>query len=271
VTLSKEHVPVSAVIPCYRCSDTVRRAVASVAAQTALPSEVILVDDCSADATVETLRQIASEYPAGWIKVRELTVNTGAGPARNLGWEMATQPYVAFLDADDAWHSRKLEIQYGWMRDHLEAQLTGHHTAWIRDGANPSAEPGSAKIVSIGRHRLLLGNCFSLRSVMVRREFPIRFDRAKRYMEDHWWVLQAAFSGYGIYRIELPLAFMFKAPYGVGGLSSRQWEMEKSELDNYWRLRRAGKLGSPAAVALSIYSLLKYARRVTVTGFARRR
>ena len=268
--LPDKRLPVSAVIPCYRCSDTIRRAVGSIAAQTAPPREVMLVDDCSGDATPDTLRQIASEYPPGWIKLLELTANGGAGHARNAGWEAATQPYVAFLDADDAWHAKKLEIQYGWMQVHPEAQLTGHPTTWVRDGEIPTAEFGSARIVHIRPRQLLLGNCFSMRSVMVRREFPIRFHREKRYMEDYWWVLQAAFSGYDIYRIELPLACIFKAPYGAGGLSGRQWEMEKSELDNYWGLNRAGKLGLLPALALTIYSLLKYAKRVAVVACQRR-
>jgi len=269
-TLPEERVPVSAVIPCYRCGDTIPRAVRSIAAQTAPPREIILVDDCSADATPETLREVASEYPPGWVKVLELTANAGAGQARNAGWEAATQPYVAFLDADDTWHARKLEIQYGWMQVHPEAQLTGHPTTWVRDGKIPTAKPDSARITRIDSRRLLLGNCFSLRSVMVRREFPIRFHREKRYMEDYWWVLQAAFSGYDIYRIEFPLAYMFKAPYGVGGLSGRQWEMEKSELDNYWGLKREGKLGLLPALALTIYSLLKFAKRVAVAACLRR-
>lgn len=262
-------MPVSAVIPCYRCSATIGRAVRSIAAQTTPPREIILVDDCSADATPETLCQIVSEYPPGWIKVLDLDANVGAGQARNAGWEAATQPYVAFLDADDAWHARKLEIQHGWMQIHPEAQLTGHPTAWVRDGEIPTNEPGSVKIVHIARGRLLLGNCFSSRSVMVKREFPIRFHPEKRYMEDYWWMLQVAFSGYDIYRIELPLACMFKAPYGAGGLSSRQWEMEKSELDNYWDLRRAGKLGLLPTLALTVYSFLKYVKRVAVAACLR--
>jgi len=269
-TLPEESVPVSAVIPCYRCSDTIRRAVESIAVQTAPPREIILVDDCSADATPDILRRIASEYPPGWIKILELTANGGAGQARNTGWEAATQPYVAFLDADDAWHAKKLEIQYGWMQTHPEVKLTGHLTTWVRDGGIPTTDPGPATIARIGLRQLLLGNCFSLRSVMVRREFPIRLHREKRYMEDYWWVLQVAFSGHDIYRIELSLACIFKAPYGAGGLSGKQWEMEKSELDNYWGLNREGKLGLLPAVALTIYSLLKYAKRVATTACLRR-
>jgi len=267
--LHAKRVPVSAVIACYQCGDTIRRAVGSIAQQTALPCEVILVDDCSEDATLQTLRQIVSEYPPGWVKILELSVNGGAGQARNAGWDAATQPYVAFLDADDAWLAKKLEIQYGWMQGHTEVQLTGHRTSWARDGKVPTTTPGLARVAVIRRGRLLLGNCFSLRSVMVKREFPIRFHSKKRYMEDYWWILQAAFSGHDIYRIELPLACIFKAPYGAGGLSGRQWEMEKSELDNYWGLKKDGKLGLAMVSALTIFSLLKFAKRVAVATWRR--
>jgi len=266
-SLPEGRTPVSAVIPCYRCGDTIRRAVRSIAAQTTPPREIILVDDCSADATPEILREIASGYPQDWIQILELGANVGAGQARNAGWDAASQPYVAFLDADDAWHAKKLEIQYGWMQAHPDAQLTGHRTLWVRDGEIPTAEPEPAAVVRIQPHRLLLGNCFSLRSVMVARKFPIRFHRTKRHMEDYWWVLQAAFSGFDVYRIELPLACIFKAPYGAGGLSGRQWQMEKSELDNYWDLRRAGRLGLLTVIALTAYSLLKYVKRLAVTAF----
>lgn len=58
------HVPVSVVIPCYNCADTIRRAVASVVAQISLPSEVIIVDDGSSDGgnTREILSEIERKY-----------------------------------------------------------------------------------------------------------------------------------------------------------------------------------------------------------------
>src|SRR5262245_4665161 len=136
-TMSNERVPVSAVIPCYRCRGTIHRALDSVAAQTALPREVILVDDCSADGTAEAIGRIASEYPDGWVRVLTLPVNGGPGRARNAGWDAAAQPYVAFLDADDSWHRSKLEIQYGWMRANPHVVLTGHPSARASDAAPP--------------------------------------------------------------------------------------------------------------------------------------
>jgi glycosyltransferase involved in cell wall biosynthesis len=269
IAVSKEYVPVSAVIPCYRCGRTIQRALESVAAQTALPREAILVDDCSADGTAEALRRIAAGYPAGWVKVLSLQLNGGPGYARNAGWDAATQPYVAFLDADDAWHRSKLEIQYGWMRAHPDVVLTGHPSVQVNHGEPSAPPPGEVHSSRVGRLQQLLSNCFSSRSIMFRRDLRIRFHPTKRYMEDHWWLLQIVFARLEIVRLDPPLAFTFKADYGESGLSARLWEMEKSELDNYWGLRRAGRLGLLSVLALTLYSLLKYARRCIVSTFAR--
>lgn len=263
--VSREHAPVSAVIPCYRCGATVRRALESVAAQTVLPSEVILVDDCSADGTANLLAQIAEEYPDGWVKVISLPANGGPGLARNRGWDAAAQPYVAFLDADDGWHERKIEIQYGWMKANPRAILTGHPSARLRSGEGPL----DVKAERVERLPLLLSNCFSSRSIMFRRELAVRFDPSRRYMEDHWWLLQIVFSGQEIVKLSPTLAFTFKEDFGEGGLSARLWDMEKGELDNYWGLRSTGKLGLLSVALLSLWSLLKYARRCIVSALPR--
>lgn len=261
-------VQVSAVVPCFRCGATIRRAVASIAAQTAPPREVILVDDASGDGTAERLREIAAEHPAGWIRVVALAANVGPGGARNAGWDAAREPYVAFLDADDAWHERKLEIQHAWMHDHPGAVLSGHPSARLDGGGAPRSLPGSAAAAPVARGRLLLSNCFSTRSVMVRRELAVRFPPV-RYMEDYAWLLDVAFSGHEIYRIEMPLAYTFKADYGASGLSARLWDMEKGELRAYWALKRKGRVGTMLASCLALYSLLKFARRVAIAAARR--
>lgn len=123
------HVPVSVVVPCYCCEGTIERAVDSVMKQTALPAEVLLVDDASPDQgrTLNKLRQLQGRFrDKTHIEVIALKNNGGPSVARNAGWEAATQPYIAFLDADDAWHPQKLEIQYEWMKEYSEVVLTGH-------------------------------------------------------------------------------------------------------------------------------------------------
>src|SRR5438309_8195778 len=109
--------PVSVIIPCYRCAATIERAMLSVAEQSVRPAEAILIDDASGDNTFAVMEKIRNKY-GDWIRIVALPMNQGAAAARNAGWHAATQPYIAFLDADDAWHPRKIEIQYGYMQQH---------------------------------------------------------------------------------------------------------------------------------------------------------
>ena len=109
-----EKVSVSVIIPCYQCTSTIQRAVDSVAQQSLLPREVILVDDASDDETLEMLYSIQKSYGSNWVKVLSLKTNGGPSLARNAAWELVDSSYVAFLDADDSWHPQKIEIQFSW-------------------------------------------------------------------------------------------------------------------------------------------------------------
>jgi glycosyltransferase involved in cell wall biosynthesis len=90
----------------------VRRALQSVAAQTVAPREVIVVDDCSTDAT----GAVAGELGA---RVVRHEVNRGEGAARNTGLEHATQPWVALLDSDDEWLPEHLRTLWSLRGDHV--------------------------------------------------------------------------------------------------------------------------------------------------------
>jgi glycosyltransferase involved in cell wall biosynthesis len=259
-------VPVSVVVPCFRCSSTVQRAVRSVAAQTRLPFELILVDDGSGDDTVLLLRKLAALYPPGWIKIELLDRNVGAAGARNAGWARATQPYVAFLDADDAWHPEKIQLQYEYMSTHLEVALSGHGHRILKQNILPdwAAELGTARQVS--KWQLLLSNQFVTPSVMVRRDVKSRFVESQRHMEDHMLWLEIIFSGGRVMSIDAELAAIYKNPFGVKGLSSQIWMMERAELENYRRLRGAGFITVSEVAILSVYSTLKFIRRLAIYG-----
>ncbi|MBC7511115.1 MAG: glycosyltransferase family 2 protein, partial [Ferruginibacter sp.] len=131
----EKHAPVSVVIPCYRCTSTIRRAILSIAGQTRRPAEIILVDDASPDETLRVLYEIEREY-SGWIKVISSKMNLGPAAARNIGWNLASQPFIAFLDSDDAWHPKKIEIQYYYMHKHPRISLSGHSSRLLRNEDN---------------------------------------------------------------------------------------------------------------------------------------
>jgi glycosyltransferase involved in cell wall biosynthesis len=261
-----EQASVSVIIPCYRCSDTIERAVVSIAAQTLLPVEVILVDDCSGDETLDVLKGLQRDYPEGWLKVLPQPVNNGPGSARNAGWEVATQPYIAFLDSDDAWHPQKIEIQYLWMRLHPEVALTGHACRHIKgsdeSNANQIYETSQAKFKLVSKARLLVSNQFSTPSVMLRRELSQRFLHGKRYGEDYLLWCEICCSGMTCYLSELPLAYLFKSRYGAGGLSGELRRMEEGEIDAYQCLHAKQYYGFGTFVFVAGLSWMKYFRRL---------
>lgn len=259
--------PVSVVIPCWRCSKTIERAVASVAAQTLLPAEVLLIDDASGDTTLDTLHRVAAAYSQGWVKVLSLSQNAGPGGARNLGWEEARQPWLGFLDADDAWHPSKLEHQLRWLEGYPDAALCGHGTAVAAHDKGHLQLPAQTKGWRVTFLHMLVSNRFPTRSVLLRRSLPYRFG-SREVTEDYLLWLEVMLGGHACYRIESPLAMSFREENSPGGYSGQLWCHEKRELRAWLALRRQGSISSLTASAAFAWSIIKYLRRCVKTWLA---
>lgn len=104
---------VSVIMPVYNAEATMRRSIDSVLAQTFSALELVLIDDGSRDGSAA----IVAEYAACDARVRPLRqANAGVAAARNAGIAAAHGSHVAFLDSDDWWAPRKLELQLAEMR-----------------------------------------------------------------------------------------------------------------------------------------------------------
>jgi glycosyltransferase involved in cell wall biosynthesis len=262
-------IPVSVIIPCYRCSHSVGQALDSVTAQTARPAEVILIDDASDDETAQTLQTLRKSTGSDWIRIVRLEQRNGPGAARNAGWELASQSYLAFLDADDTWHPRKLEIQYGWMARHPEVALTGHPCVWLREGGKPPVIDAVPEVSLVDRWRMLRSNPFQTPSVMVRRDVPLRFPADMFAAEDYLLWCRLVLAGLPARRLETALAYLHKPAFGAGGLSGRLWTMEAGELEVYKRLQRERLIPMTLRVLLAAWSLVRYFRRLLVSAWRR--
>jgi glycosyltransferase involved in cell wall biosynthesis len=112
---------VSVTIPVRNGERFIRQALDSVLAQSYRPIEVIVVDDGSADATSEIVRQYGSA-------VRYLYQDHMGLPAgRNRGIAAANGEILAFLAHDDLYTPEKLEIQVGYLVAHPDIQYTVSH------------------------------------------------------------------------------------------------------------------------------------------------
>lgn len=254
---------VSVVIPCYRCAPTVARAVASVAAQTTSVLELILVDDGNTDDTVWVLDSLRGQYPEGWLKLITLSENGGAASARNAGWSAAQGEYIAFLDADDSWHPRKIELQYQFMQSQPDVAVSGHgHKQEVQ--VSPPPDVDIPVFYDLSRTYVLLKNPFITPSFMVRRDIALRFLAGRRHMEDHLFLMQVSDAGLRIAKTRTPLALIYKNIFGEAGLSADLWVMQRGELANYRFLYQQGRIGPATFLFFRGYSWLKFCRRLLI-------
>lgn len=253
--------PVSVVIPCFRCGKTIAETIASVWAQTLRPAEILLVDDCSEDGTVEALRRLAAEYPPDWIKVFALPANGGPSKARNVGWEHASQEYIAFLDADDTWAPAKLELQMPGLISDPHLALIAHRME-VRDRAlaPPTSRP-PVRTEIVNRRRLLFGNPFPTASVVLRRDLPFRFNERFRRVEDFLLWAQIAHSGYRCAKVNQVLAAWHKPTYGAGGLSEDLAAMHKAGREVGRELLSQGLVSRPEHYLGRTIGILRRSRR----------
>jgi len=107
---------ISAIIPSHNCAAFVGEAIRSVLSQSRQVHELIVIDDGSTDDTASVVRRFGEAL----IYIR--TDNQGVAAARNAGLTRATGDCVAFLDADDAWYPRKLELQTRVLEAHPPVQ-----------------------------------------------------------------------------------------------------------------------------------------------------
>lgn len=107
---------VSVVLPTYGRPALVRKAVASVGAQTYPNVELLVVDDCSPTPVEQALEEL-SLGPSITVRVLRHGENRGGNAARNTGIRVAAGEYVAFLDDDDRWHPEKFDRQVRAFRE----------------------------------------------------------------------------------------------------------------------------------------------------------
>jgi glycosyltransferase involved in cell wall biosynthesis len=113
-------------------------AIESAVGQTVSPREIILVDDGSSDATVAVARSFGDQ-----VRVIEQEA-LGLGTARNTAFAAATGEFAGYLDADDLWGPRRLEVQLAAFERDPSLALVFGHIRRFRDGSADLSDPVAA-------------------------------------------------------------------------------------------------------------------------------
>lgn len=101
---------ISVIIPVYNASEFLEKSVAS-----ALPfeevKEILLIEDCSTDNSLEICMKLTCQYPKVKLFQHADKGNHGAAATRNLGIEMSSCSFIAFLDADDYYLPNRFDVE----------------------------------------------------------------------------------------------------------------------------------------------------------------
>ncbi|MFD2628873.1 glycosyltransferase family 2 protein [Oceanobacillus kapialis] len=128
--MDKQTPLISVITPSYNAERFIRETIQSVQQQTYTNWEMVIVDDCSQDNTVEIVTEISKTDDR--IKLFVLEENSGSAIARNTAMDLAKGKYIAFLDSDDLWMPEKLEHQVAFMQE-KDIAFSFTKYVWMRE------------------------------------------------------------------------------------------------------------------------------------------
>ena len=133
---------VSTIIPVYNRPQMLRESVQSVLDQTYRPIEIIIVDDGSSDETPVVARGLVDAHP-DIIRFHQKE-NSGAGPTREAGRQLARGEFIQYLDSDDLLRPRKFELQVQALRERPDCDISYGYICVHKHGMPPSTQPFKA-------------------------------------------------------------------------------------------------------------------------------
>lgn len=190
---------VSVVMPSYNHARFIASAIESVLNQTFSDFELIVVDDGSADNSVEIIR--AFEDPR--IRTVFFEKNKGAAAATNHAISLSRGRYIALCNSDDRWMKNKLDVQLSILKKQPNLAATFSDVIWIDDQGTALVKSRLSFSTKIFRrknrsrhewlHDLLLnGNCLCHPSVLIKRDSLNRMgpydDRFRQLPDFKKWI-----------------------------------------------------------------------------------
>lgn len=219
---------VSIIIPCYNSELFIAEAVESILNQDYRNFELIIIDDCSTDNSVQIINKYAESDNR--IRLIKLEQNKGVANARNIGFENVKGDLISSLDSDDIWLPGKLSFQVEYMKsNNCDIFTCGFYKMDI-----------NSKILShiklpkyVTYSSLLYSNCLSNSTVIMKKDIK-QFRYKKIGHEDYVFWLEVLKAGYTVHTDSKPVSCYRIRQDSVSGnklkASKFQWNIYRNYL-----------------------------------------
>jgi glycosyltransferase involved in cell wall biosynthesis len=173
---------VSVVLPVYNVAPFIKKTIESVLRQTFQDFELIVLDDCSTDNTVEQVRAIDDPR----LKLIRNPKNMGRAGTDNAALAHVRGEYIAKMDGDDICHPERFARQVRYLDEHPEVNIVG---GWMQNfGASTylnryPAQPADAQVLTL--FTLPTGNPSAMLRASLFTEQGMRYDATLRQTEDY--------------------------------------------------------------------------------------
>jgi succinoglycan biosynthesis protein ExoO len=242
------NVQVSVIIPAYNTEKYIAKAINSALFQTLTNIEVIVVDDCSTDNTMQVVQAIKDPR----LKLISNSQNLGAGEARNRAIAVAQGKWVAVLDSDDWYAPQRLEVLVE-LAEQKQVDFIADDSYLIEDGASTPwstiVQASGTRINSIrqftasefiltdieGRSGLHLG----FTKPLFKREFLVQHQikyQNIRVTQDFWFDIQCFLHGAKFCLVPEPYYF-YRARPGSLIFTDKIGRMQEEceAIDRFWQ------------------------------------
>jgi len=193
--MSSEFSPLISIVVCtYNGEKHLKEQLDSLVNQTYRNLEIIVVDDCSNDSTIQIIREYESNF--SFVKLYENGSNLGYVKNFEKGILLCKGEFILLSDQDDIWDLNKVSCMYEYIGDNL---LLYHDSEFIEeDGARMNKKMSERMNFYHGSNGLpfTLYNCVSGHTMMFKRDLiklALPFDT--RFFHDWWLVYVAASKG----------------------------------------------------------------------------
>jgi Glycosyltransferases involved in cell wall biogenesis len=218
---------ISVIIPTFNRASIIERAIHSVLKQTHKNIEIIIVDDCSTDGTQSILNKFKNNNFFYFLHEK----NKGPAAARNTGIFNSSGEYIAFLDSDNEWLPKKLEIQIRSFQKAKDIGLVYCDTIVLKNHQIVSIIPSPAIKNIEGNifNSLLIENFIDTSSVLIKKEcfqnigyFDEKFD----CLEDYDLFLRIC----KCYNVKHVKDFLVKYHFSENGVNGKPIEMHVEKM-----------------------------------------